>query len=105
MGWPPLYAPACLASPHRDPRPLKQRRELHEGETPPFVDRPLFEGAVMAAVLVNVASTAYALEDRRSEDWCARVDELCIGFFVLEMLLRVRAHRAAFFRDQYGFEE
>lgn len=70
-----------------------------------LVEREWFKGTIVALIVINAAllgvETVRALPDGVL-DMVFRVNRTILGVFVIELLLRISAHRLAFFRDPWS---
>ncbi len=76
------------------------RRRLAE-----WVEAPRVQGALVALILVNAAVLGLeTFPDARARwgDWLGALDQAILAVFVVEIALRLYAHRLAFFRDPWS---
>lgn len=70
-----------------------------------FVEHAWFKRAIL--VLILLSALLLGLETVRdfpepAREWLFRLNRLILGVFVVELLLRIAAHRRAFFRDSWS---
>ncbi len=70
-----------------------------------FVEHPAFKGFIVVLIVANAA--LLGVETARDMNpsllgWVVQINILILGVFVVELVLRIVAHRAAFFRDAWN---
>jgi len=69
------------------------------------IERPRVQGALIALILVNAAVLGletFPAVAQRWGDWLHALDRAILAVFVVEIALRLLAHRLAFFRDPWS---
>jgi voltage-gated sodium channel len=87
------------------------RSAAHETPSDPrsrlstWLAKPLVQHAVLALIVVNAILMGLETSSgvmARAGHWILALDQLILAIFVVEILLRIVAHRGAFFRDTWS---
>ncbi len=70
-----------------------------------LVENPRFQNLIMAVIIINGVVLGLETSDRAMEiagPVLLTIDSICLGFFIVELLMKIVALRGAFFRDGWN---
>jgi voltage-gated sodium channel len=82
------------------PAPIPWRKRLMAGLEAPLVQRSLIALILVNAVILGIETSPSAM--KHWGPWLSAADQAILAVFVVEIALRLAAHRLAFFRDPWS---
>ncbi len=70
-----------------------------------FIEQPRVQNAILALILINAVILGMETAPQLMQLWghiLTPIDQFILAFFVVEILLRIYAHRLAFFKDPWS---
>ena len=70
-----------------------------------FVEHPLFKGIILGLIALSAILLGFETSRDVSSnvlDWLLQINRIILWVFVIELVLRIAAHRLAFFRDPWS---